>query len=133
MDVLLDGFQSDGSSHSVGALRFDGAGRLLASFGDGSDYSDVDPRALRTYDLGLLNGKVVRIDPDTGLGVPDNPYFDALNSDAVRSKVLARGLRNPSRFVPDTETDAGRSATWAGVAGRSTTSSPRPGRTPTAS
>ncbi len=96
--VVLTGFDNHHYSHSGGCLRFDAQGRLLMSFGDGSSYESVDPLAVHTYDLSSLNGKIVRVDPMTGAGVPDNPYFDAANPTAVRSKVLARGFRNPFRF-----------------------------------
>jgi glucose/arabinose dehydrogenase len=99
--TLLAGFDNHHYSHSGGCLRFDTDGRLLASFGDGSSYEAVDPLAVVTYDLDSLVGKLVRVDPASGDGVPDNPYFDAGDPSAVRSKVLARGFRNPFRFGID--------------------------------
>jgi glucose/arabinose dehydrogenase len=99
--TLLTGYQSISREHTVGALRFDAAGHLLASFGDATDLGVNDGAALATLDLGDLRGKVIRIDPATGLGVPGNPYFDAGNPGAVRSKVFARGFRNPYRFSID--------------------------------
>lgn len=99
--TLLSGFDNHSFTHSGGCLRFDADGRLLASFGDGSSPLYVDPRALETYDLDTLTGKIVRIDPATGEGVADNPYFDPGDPASTRSKVLARGLRNPFRFGID--------------------------------
>ena len=96
--ALITGFDNHYFSHSGSGLRFDGSGRLLVSLGDGSSYNDVDPAALHTYDLDSLNGKLLRIDPATGDGVFDNPYYDPTNPGATRSKVLARGFRNPFRF-----------------------------------
>jgi hypothetical protein len=48
-----------------------------------------------------LGGKILRISPDTGLGFPDNPFFNGDTSSAA-SKVWSVGLRNPwrSTFVP---------------------------------
>ncbi len=96
--ALITGFDNHYFSHSGGGLRFDGAGRLLVSLGDGSSYNDVDAAALNTYNLDSLNGKLLRIDPATGDGVFDNPYYDPTSPGATRSKVLARGFRNPFRF-----------------------------------
>ena len=101
---LVTGFESQGETHSVGGLRFDPQGRLLMTMGDGSDHLTVDPRALRSYDLDHPNGKLLRVDPETGNGVPGNPYYDPLRPGAHRSRVLARGLRNPFRFQVDPAT-----------------------------
>ena len=46
-----------------------------------------------------LSGKVLRLDPLTGNGVPSNPYYDAANPRAHRSRVWALGLRNPFRMT----------------------------------
>ena len=44
-----------------------------------------------------------RIDPDTGLGVPSNPWYDP--ADKIKSRIWALGLRNPFRwsFKPTTD------------------------------
>src|SRR4029434_6893888 len=42
-------------------------------------------------------GKILRIDPATALGLPDNPFYDASQPNRNRSKVWARGVRNPFR------------------------------------
>ncbi|MEM9987396.1 MAG: PKD domain-containing protein, partial [Bacteroidota bacterium] len=44
------------------------------------------------------NGKILRIDPETGQGLPSNPFYDRQAPDAPRSKVWSLGLRNPFRF-----------------------------------
>jgi glucose/arabinose dehydrogenase len=46
----------------------------------------------------LLNGSVIRVDPTTGAGMPDNPWAAASNDDAKR--IVAFGLRNPFRIAP---------------------------------
>lgn len=44
----------------------------------------------------VLGGAILRVDPDTGDGLPGNPYFGS--ADANKRRVLAYGLRNPFRF-----------------------------------
>ena len=87
--------------HSGGDLDFDRNGNLLATFGDGGTPSALDPEDVKTYDYNHLHGKMIRIDPSTGNGLPSNPYYDAANPGSIRSKILARGLRNPFRFTVD--------------------------------
>ncbi len=93
-----DCIASDENSHSVGSVAFAPDGSLFVSDGDGSNYGGVDPRALRAQMVDSLNGKVLRIDPMTGAGLPDNPFFDGDGSHN-RSKVWALGLRNPFRIA----------------------------------
>jgi len=109
-------------SHGVGSLVFGEDGTLLASCGDGASYNIMDPGSIsHTYyqdalNLGLirtkenvgafraqlvdtLSGKIWRLDPATGAGVPSNPFYDASAPYAPRSRVWALGLRNPFRFT----------------------------------
>ncbi|HQV01499.1 MAG TPA: PKD domain-containing protein, partial [Bacteroidia bacterium] len=51
--------------------------------------------AFRAQSLQSYNGKVLRIDPMTGYGVPSNPYYNAANPDGVESKIWALGMRQP--------------------------------------
>jgi glucose/arabinose dehydrogenase/PKD repeat protein len=44
-----------------------------------------------------LSGTLIRVDPATGAGLPDNPL--AGNSDANARRIVAYGLRNPFRFA----------------------------------
>jgi glucose/arabinose dehydrogenase len=101
--TLISGFDSRGPWHSVGGLDFDKKGNLVLAFGDGAPYhpKDFSAAGLVTYDLDALNGKVLRIDAESGHGIPMNPYFDADRPDSVRSKVIARGFRMPYRLVVD--------------------------------
>jgi glucose/arabinose dehydrogenase len=104
-------------THTIGSMRFGEDGSLLVSVGDGASYSDVDAGGLypdlflpgrgdpsedigafRAQYLSSLDGKILRIDPATGLGYPSNPYYDG-NASSVRSKVWAYGFRNPFRFA----------------------------------
>jgi glucose/arabinose dehydrogenase/PKD repeat protein len=109
-------------SHGVGTLLFGTDGTLLASCGDGASYIDVDtgsqgvtyyqtalndgiirPKenvgAYRAQLVDALNGKILRLDPDTGDGLPSNPFYDSANPRAPRSRVWALGFRNPFRMT----------------------------------
>jgi glucose/arabinose dehydrogenase len=100
---IKDFIASDSESHTVGALAFGNDGNLFVSIGDGTSYNRVDPRTVRVQDIDNLSGKVLRIDPITGRGLSDNPFF---NGDATdnRSKVYHYGLRNPFRMTVDSAT-----------------------------
>lgn len=130
--VLIGATPSSGppilhQSHGTGALVFGTDGTLLASFGDGASYSSVDEGsasetywqqgladgiitnsqnvgAYRCQQLNSLSGKVIRIDPATGRGLPSNPFYQSNNPNSVRSKIWARGLRNPFRMTIQPET-----------------------------
>ena len=99
--TLLSGYPSTSTEHTIGDLHFDVQGRLLASTGDGADLGVLQGQAMVSQDLDDLRGKILRIDANTGLGVPDNPYFNAGQPGSVRSKVFAFGFRNPYRFSID--------------------------------
>eukprot|EP00898_Chlorokybus_atmophyticus_P000971 jgi/Chlat1/1875/Chrsp143S00769 len=45
------------------------------------------------------NGCVLRINPDTGNGMPENPLYSSASPGSGRSRLLACGLRNPYRSV----------------------------------
>lgn len=103
--VFIDDFiNSDSRSHTIGALAFSADGSLFVSIGDGASFSRTDTRALRVQDVNSLSGKVLRIDPATGQGLSDNPFFNGdPNSNA--SKVYQLGLRNPWRLTIDPNSD----------------------------
>jgi glucose/arabinose dehydrogenase/chitodextrinase len=44
-----------------------------------------------------LSGKVLRINPENGDGLPGNPNFDSSNPRSVKSRIFASGLRQPFR------------------------------------
>jgi cysteine-rich repeat protein len=96
---IEDCIPSDEDSHSIGTVMFGADGSLFAGSGDGSNYTDVDRRALRSLNLNSLAGKIMHIDPVTGNGLPTNPFYDAACPSCNRSKVYALGLRNPFRFT----------------------------------
>ncbi len=100
---IQDCIPADGLSHSVGTVAFGPDGSLYFSNGDAASYNSVDERATRSLEVGSMTGKVFRIDPTTGQGLPSNPYWDGdPNSNA--SKVFQMGLRNPYRFTVDPNT-----------------------------
>jgi glucose/arabinose dehydrogenase len=95
---LVDFINSDSESHTIGDIKFAPDGSLFVSIGDGTSYNRVDPRTRRVQDIDNLSGKVLRIDPLTGRGLPSNPFFNG-NANANRSKVFQLGLRNPFRMA----------------------------------
>ena len=70
-------------------------GLMYLSTGDGSE-GERKQQAERVQLLDSLAGKILRVDR-LGRGVRGNPYWDG-NSNANRSKVWARGFRNPFRL-----------------------------------
>ncbi|MEP7375510.1 MAG: Ig-like domain-containing protein [Chitinophagaceae bacterium] len=109
-------------SHVIGSLAFAADGTLLVSTGDGASYylmdagSDSDTYwdqaitdgiirpvenvgAFRAQILNCHNGKLLRIDPNTGNGVSSNPYYSAAAPRTAKSRVWAMGFRNPFRIL----------------------------------
>lgn len=97
---VQDFLAADSQTHTIGAVEFGPDGALYVSNGDGASYNAVDPRAIRVQDLDSLSGKILRIDPLTGEGLADNPFYDG-DPDSNRSKVYQYGLRNPFRISFD--------------------------------
>ena len=95
---LQDYIAVDSQSHAPGSVLFGADGKIYITIGDGCSYSDTDPRAIRVQDIGNFSGKVLRVDPDTGEGLNDNPFWNG-NKDSNQSKVFALGLRNGFRSV----------------------------------
>ena len=108
-------------SHGVGTLAFAADGTLLVTIGDAASYegNDVgsDPGtfysqaladgiirpaenvgAFRAQMINSMSGKLLRIDPQTGNGLPSNPFYDAAAPRAPKSRVWALGLRNSFRI-----------------------------------
>ncbi len=121
------------SSHSVGDLQFDAEGNLWASGGEGASFTKVDwgqygfPQvnpcgdppagvggleeppdaeggALRSQNSQKLGGKIIRIDPETGEGVPGNPLFASFGATENERRIVGKGFRNPFRFAIDPTT-----------------------------
>ena len=86
----------DSLSHAGGALAFGPDGALYVSIGEGTSFDATDPRTLSVQNIDSLSGKILRIDPLTGLGLPDNPFVEPGDDlSANQSKVYQLGLRNP--------------------------------------
>ena len=99
-------------NHNGGLVLFDREGNLLIGLGDGGSGGDPDRNG---QDLGVLLGKILRIDPRPAGGEPyripaGNPFADQAGA---RPEILAYGLRNPWRFSFDR--DGG--ALWIGDVG----------------
>lgn len=104
--VGTDCLVADGVSHVGGGLAFAADGSLLLSTGDGAIRPGSIPvdLAWRAQELDSLAGKLLRIDPATGAGFDDNPFFNG-DVTANRSKVWSYGFRNPFRTAVDPVTD----------------------------
>ena len=121
-ESIANGIPSLHQSHGSGSVLFGTDGTLLLSCGDGASYSSADvgsanetyweqalsdgiiqPRenvgAFRAQMVDSLNGKILRLDPASGDGVPSNPFYDPARPHSAKSRVWALGLRNPSRIT----------------------------------
>jgi glucose/arabinose dehydrogenase len=121
-ETIDTGFPILHQSHGIGTLVFGDDGTLLISCGDGASYATVDTGgpiggssntglaegiirpeedvgAYRAQMVDSLSGKILRIDPATGDGLPSNPWYDPAEPRAARSRVWALGLRNPFRVT----------------------------------
>ena len=91
--------------HAAGAIHFGQNGELFFSHGDGTQVSG-SPRPQQAEVLQSLDnpfGKLFRIDPITGNGYSDNPFYNG-DITSIESKVYSYGLRNPWRFAIHPET-----------------------------
>lgn len=113
-------------SHGTGDILFGSDGTLIFSTGDGNTWEEnfaggdqeippvaYDKKGLaegiiseeenvgayRAQQIQSYSGKVLRIDPLTGAGIPSNPFYDEDDPHSARSKVWALGLRNPYRMT----------------------------------
>ncbi len=110
------------NTHGAGTLLFARDGTLIASIGEGASAASTDVGnatesyfaqgladgiireeenvgAFRAQLVNSFSGKILRMDPTTGNGVPSNPFFDPAAPRAPRSRVWALGLRNPYRLT----------------------------------
>jgi glucose/arabinose dehydrogenase len=110
---------SNDGSHTIGTMRFGTDKTLLIGSGDAANFSVADAGGLSSSAAGFgagktdpaqnigafrsqsiynLNGKILRVDKETGFGLPSNPYWDG-NPNSWASRVWVYGLRNPYRFA----------------------------------
>jgi len=130
LHVLVEDWCQQFSSHTVDDLEFGPEGALYASAGEGANYTSPDygqfgappnpcgdppggfgtaltpPSAaggsLRSQNVENLGGTIIRVDPVSGAGLPDNPMAASLDPDTRR--IVAFGFRNPFRFAIDPQT-----------------------------
>ena len=86
--------------HGIDSVVAATDGTLWLSVGDGADFTQMDPDSMRAQDVNSAYGKILHLAAN-GAGVPANPYYEAADPGSVRSKVFARGFRNPFRFSID--------------------------------
>jgi len=108
------GIPITGTNHAGGGMAFGNDGTLFIGTGDGglgidydgealadgilSEAENVEDRVYRCQMINSHNGKVLRIDPNTGDGVGGNPYYDSNAPRSAQSRVWALGFRNPFRL-----------------------------------
>lgn len=121
-ETLADGIPLMYEFHGLGALLMGEDGTLLVSAGDGTSNGgpdtggdaygtmaseaiasgiitpDEDLGSYRAQYLANYNGKIMRIDPETGAGLASNPFYQADAPRAPQSRIWAYGLRNPYRI-----------------------------------
>jgi glucose/arabinose dehydrogenase len=92
------------SNHNGGLVLFGPDEKLYVGLGDGGG-ADPDRNGL---DLGVLLGKILRIDPRPAGGrdysIPDSNPFTG--QEGARAEIYSYGLRNPWRFSFDRLTEA---------------------------
>lgn len=93
---VQDCLPDEGTSHSVDFMVFGRDGALYVSAGDGINFNSAVNIRAQNPDSPV--GKILRINPLTGEGYANNPFYDG-NPNSNRSKVYAVGLRNPFRFA----------------------------------
>lgn len=109
--------------HGLGSLLAANDGSLLVSCGDatlnvgeaviGGDTlgslthqalqqgiitADMDIGAYRAQYKGVYSGKILRIDAETGSGLPSNPFYQPEAPRSPASRIWAMGFRNPYRI-----------------------------------
>ena len=132
--VLIEDWCQQYPSHTVGTVAFGADGALYVSGGDAASFTFADygqagspPNmcgdpvreggSLRAQDLRTggdplgLDGTLLRLDPETGAGLPDNPL--AFSADPNERRLIAHGFRNPFRFA----FRPGTSEVWLGDVG----------------
>lgn len=116
------------TSHGVGTVMFGSDKTMLLTVGDGNEPGSLfngvgtpagyDVQAMedgilkpeenigafRSQFLNSYCGKLLRVDKETGLGIPSNPFYEDARANEPISKVWSLGLRNPFRMslVPST-------------------------------
>lgn len=92
---VRDCVPNEGNSHMISQIGFGPDGALYISSGDGINYNYAN---LRAQSVDSLAGKILRVNPASGNGYANNPFYDG-DPGSNRSKVFALGFRNPWRFT----------------------------------
>jgi glucose/arabinose dehydrogenase len=90
-----------------------GGGSESPPTAEGGALRSQSPRRALTEPV-LLNGTVIRVNPDTGAALPDNPM--ASSADLNTRRIVGSGLRNPFRFA----VRPGTNELWVGNVGWNT-------------
>jgi glucose/arabinose dehydrogenase len=93
-------------NHNGGLLLFGPDGLMYVGSGDGGGANDQHGSIGNAQNLGVLLGKILRIDPRASGGQPyripsSNPF---VGRSGARGEIYAYGLRNPWRFSFDRRT-----------------------------
>jgi len=97
-EVVLMEVPNGANFHASAGLSFGKDGSLFWGHGDGAVVASIIVNPAKFNDLNYPFGKLFRINPITGKGYSNNPFFDG-NPDTYRSKVYSYGLRNPFRIA----------------------------------
>lgn len=100
--VVMKGIPSTSITHTAGMLKFGKPGELFIGIGDDA-LNESDAYKLYALDIDKPYGKVLRIDSETGGGLPDNPFWNG-DPNSWQSKVYALGFRNPFSGYYDSDT-----------------------------
>lgn len=96
-----DGFlyvsAGDGASDNVVDVGNQGSQRCSDPSGTGGALRAQSPRRAAAGPT-VFNGAVLRLDPDTGLAAPGNPF--SADPSPLKQRILAYGMRNPYRMAP---------------------------------
>ena len=119
-ESITTGIPITHESHAGGTIMFGSDGTLLLTTGDNASYSTTDIGSIsHTYYQQAINdgmmrpeenvgafrsqminsfcGKLLRLDPSTGDGIPSNPFYDSNSPRSPKSRMYAMGFRNPFR------------------------------------
>ncbi len=132
-EEIGEGIPIAAGSHGLGAIIFGEDGSLLVGTGDVSSYiccyngegelheaaydstslsdgvlrEDEFVGAFRSQYLHGLNGKILRMNPENGEGLPTNPFYNSEEPSSAASRVWALGFRNPFRMTIKPGTGSG--------------------------
>ena len=100
---VMRGLEITADTHTAAFLKFRNANELFIGIGDDA-HNEADDHLINAVRLDSLYGKVLRVNPETGQGIPTNPFWND-DPDSVQSKIYARGFRNPFSGFYEAATD----------------------------